>query len=80
MTNNVFRTVMPRKSTGEWMCGRVMAWHRDLGLELGEIIVKSDTELSLTGVVESCSMFASDEGRIAADCRDSKSNGIDRFR
>ena len=37
-------TVVPRRSTGEWICRRLMAWLREIGLELVDIIVKSDNE------------------------------------
>ena len=40
-------TVIPRKSTGEWTCGRLTAWLRERGLEFVEIIVKSDNESAL---------------------------------
>ena len=41
-TRTVLSTVVPRKSTGEWICRRLMAWLREIGLEFVDIIVKSD--------------------------------------
>ena len=38
-----FSTV-PRKSTGEWICRRLMAWLRGIGLQFVDIIVKLDCE------------------------------------
>ena len=43
-TRDVLSTVGPRKSTGQWMCRRPMAWLREIGLEFVDIIVKSDNE------------------------------------
>ena len=37
-------TVVPRKSTEEWICRRLMAWLCEIGLEFVDIIVKSDNE------------------------------------
>ena len=54
-TRAVLSTVVPRKSTGDWMCRRLMAWLRETGLEFVDIIVKSDNEPSLTSLTESWS-------------------------
>ena len=40
-------TVVARKSTGEWVCPKLMAWLRELGLEFVDIIVKADSEPAL---------------------------------
>ena len=33
-TRAVLITVVPRKMTGEWICRRLMAWLREIGLEV----------------------------------------------
>ena len=53
MSKAVFSTVAPRKSTGEWICRKLMAWLREIGLDLVEIIVKSDNDPAQTSLVES---------------------------
>ena len=47
-TRAVLSTVVPRKTTGEWICRRLMAWLREIGLESVDIIVKSDNEPAVT--------------------------------
>ena len=47
-TRAVLSTVVPRKTMGEWICRRLMAWLREIGLESVDIIVKSDNEPALT--------------------------------
>ena len=37
-TRAVLSTVVPRKTTGEWICRRLMAWLREIGLESVDII------------------------------------------
>ena len=54
-TRAVLSTVVPRKTTGEWICRRLMAWLREIGLESVDIIVKSDNELALTSLIASWS-------------------------
>ena len=54
-TKAVFSTVVPRKTTGEWICRRLMAWLREIGLESKDIIVKSDNEPALTSLIASWS-------------------------
>ena len=46
-TRAVLSTVDPRKSTGEWICRRLIAWLREIGLEFLDVIVKSDNEPAL---------------------------------
>ena len=53
-TRAVPSTVVPRRSTGEWICRRLLAWLR----EIGEFVVKSDNELALTSVIESWSTLS----------------------
>ena len=38
---------------GEWVCRRLMAWVREIGLESADIIVNSDNEPALTSLVAS---------------------------
>ena len=54
-TRAVLSTVVPRKTTGEWIWRRLMAWLREVGLESVNIIVKSDNEPVLTSLVASWS-------------------------
>ena len=54
-TRAVLSTVVPRKTTGEWICRRLMAWLREIGLEFVDIIVKSDNEQALTSLIASWS-------------------------
>ena len=42
-TGAVLSTVVPRKTMGEWICRRLMAWLREMELDSVDIIVKSDT-------------------------------------
>ena len=54
-TRDVLSTVVPRKTTREKKCRRLMAWFREIGLETVDIIVKSDTEPALTSLIASWS-------------------------
>ena len=54
-TRAVLNTVVPRKTTGDWICRRLMAWRREIGLESVDIIVKSDNEPALTSWIASWS-------------------------
>ena len=49
----VLSTVVPRKTTGQWICRRLMAWRREIGLESVDIIVMSENELALTSLIAS---------------------------
>ena len=51
-TKATMATVVPGKSTNEWVPTRLMAWLRELGLEFNDIIVKSDNEPALISLVE----------------------------
>ena len=55
-TRAVLSTVVPSRSTGEWVCRRLMAWLREIGLKFVVIIVKSDTEPALASLTESWSI------------------------
>ena len=40
-TRAVLSTVVPSKPRGEWICRMLMAWLREIGLEIVDIIVTS---------------------------------------
>ena len=48
----VTSTVAPRKSSGQWLGRRVMAFLREAGCEVEAVAIKSDSEPALTKVVE----------------------------
>ena len=80
-TRAVLSTVVPRKTTGEWICRRLMAWLREIGLESVDIIVKSHHEPALTSLIASWSTMRAMTSRsrmIIENCPvgSSKSNGI----
>ena len=54
-TRAVLSTVVPRKTTGECIGRRLIAWLREIGLESVDIIVKSDNEPALTTLIASWS-------------------------
>ena len=69
------------KTTGEWICRRLMAWLREIELESVDIIVMSDNESALTSLIASWStMRAMTRGsRMLIEnspVGSSKSNGI----
>ena len=45
-------TVAPRKSSGEWLGKRVMAFMREAGCEVEAVVMKTDNEPALVKVVE----------------------------
>ena len=47
----VMSTVAPRKSRGQWLGRRVMAFMREAGCEVEAVVMKSDKEPALTKVV-----------------------------
>ena len=77
----VISTVVPRRSTGEWICGRLLAWLREIGFKFVDIVVKSDNEAALTSLVETRSMMEAMRGGLTIIVENSvversKSNGI----
>ena len=50
-----------------------MAWLREIGLEFGDVVAKSDNEPALTSFDRVVAQFARDEGMIADDCREQSS-------
>ena len=45
-------TMAPRKSNGEWLEKRVMAFMREAGCEVEAVVMKTDNETALVKVVE----------------------------
>jgi predicted CoA-binding protein len=45
-------TVAPRKSSGEWLGKRVMAFMREAGCEVEAVVMNNDNEPALVKVVE----------------------------
>ena len=45
-------TVAPRKSSGGFLGKRIMAFMREVGCELGQVVVKTDNEPALGAVVD----------------------------
>ena len=48
----VMSTVAPRKSSGQWLGRRVMAFMREAGCEVEAVVIKNNNEPTLTKVVE----------------------------
>ena len=81
MVKAVFSTVVPRRSTGGWICRRLLAWLREIGFGFVDIVVKSDNEAAPTSLIESRSMMEAMRGgwRVIVEntvVGRSKSNGI----
>ena len=51
-TKATFSTVVPRKSTGEWIVKRIGAWMREIGVQFTDISVKSDNEPALVSLID----------------------------
>ena len=80
-TKAVMATVVPRKSSGEWVTKRLMAWMRELGYEFCDVIVKSDNEPALVSLVEAWGKLRAAKGgkRMVIEhspVHSSKSNGV----
>ena len=71
----VFSTDVLRTSTGEWICSRLMARLREIGLEFVDIVVKPDTKPALTSL-RVMEQLASVEGRFTDDCREQSSGQL----
>ena len=71
-TRAVLSTVVPMKSTGEWVCRRLMVWLREIGLEFVDISVQSDNGPALTILIESWSTLRA----MKSGSRMMKSRGI----
>ena len=44
-------TVAPKKSSGEWMARRILAWMREIGCELSAVTIKTNNEPAIVAVV-----------------------------
>ena len=74
-------TVVPSKSTGEWIAKRLMAWLKEVGCEHGDLIIKSDNEPALKHLVEDWAKLRSTKGGGKtiiehSPIKSSKSNGV----
>jgi len=45
-------TAVPRKSTGEFVTNRVIAFMKEIGLEAADVVVKSDQEPAVTSLID----------------------------
>ena len=71
----MFSTEVPKKSTGEWICRRLMAWFREIGLEFVDIVM-SDNEPALASFIESWSHLRAMKGGLRnSPVGSSKRNG-----
>ena len=73
--------VVPRKSDGEWLAKRVLAWMREIGYEMCPVTVKTDNEPAIVAVVEALGRHRAAIGvmRVAVEhspVHSSKSNGV----
>lgn len=76
-----FATVAPRKSSGEWLAKRVLAWMREIGCEVGPVTVKSDNEPALLALIDHLARLRAAKGASRMMVENSpvfssKSNGI----
>ena len=76
----VMATVAPRKSSGEWLGKRVMAFMREAGCEVEPVTMKSDNEPALLKVVEEVGRLRAAKGGRgmvveSSPVHSSKSNG-----
>ena len=51
-TKMVMSTVVPTKAVSPWICRRLMAFLKELGLQNGDVILKSDQEPSIKAVIK----------------------------
>ena len=59
-------SAVPRKSTGTFVAKRILAFLREIGLEHGDIVIKSDNEPAIVAVLDDLAALraASSTGRI----------------
>ena len=57
-------TVAPRKSSGEWLGKRVMAFRREAGCEVEAVVMKNDNEPALVKVVEEVGRLRAAKGGV----------------
>ena len=61
-TKAVMGCVVPKKSEGEWLAKRVMAFMREFGCELEAVTMKTDNEPALVKVVENIGRLRAAKG------------------
>ena len=64
-TRMTLSTMVPSKSTGEFMARRVMAFIRECGLDKAQVIVKCDQEIVLTSILDRIREIRHQEGNNA---------------
>ena len=81
MAKAVMACVAPRKSSGQWLAGRVMAFLREVGCEVEKMTMKTDSEPALVKVVEEVGRLRAAKGGRGmvvehSPVHSSKSNGF----
>ena len=61
-TRMLLATVTPRKSTGDWLAKRLLAWLREIGCEMSRIIIKTDNEPAIVTVVDNLARHRAAKG------------------
>ena len=74
-------TVVPRKSTGEFVSKRIVAFMRELGCEMSAVTVKTDNEPALMAVADDVAKVRASRGARRtlmenSPAYSSKSNGV----
>ena len=80
-TKAVMATVAPRKSSGEWLAKRVLAFMKEFGCELEQVTMKTDNEPALVAVVDQVARLTAARRGMKmvvehSPVHSSKSNGI----
>ena len=55
-------SVMPNKSTGHFLCTRVLAFLKEIGCDMGDLTVKSDQESAMQSVVKDVGKLRAENG------------------
>jgi hypothetical protein len=85
MTKMGMATVVPSKSTGEFVAKRVMAFLKEIGCEMGDVIVRSDQEPAILSIIQEVGRLRAIAGGWRYICENSpvgssQSNGmIERY-
>ena len=69
-------TVVPRKTTGEFVSKRVVAFMKELGCEMSVVTLKTDSEPALVAVADVAKVRASRGAQRTSPAYSSKSNGV----
>ena len=80
-TKAVMCSVAPRKSSGEWLAARVLAFMREFGCELEAVTIKTDNEPAMVALVDALGRLRAAKGGISmavenSPVHSSKSNGV----